>query len=133
MNEEALAQWSLSHPKQTKTLFLRIVLKQPGGCSTKQATSRRSLTAEDRIRSLASLCVIFRDRSDPGRGLSKQQSIGFLPSENAFYYSVQNLLSSNLLSKNLKIKLYKTVILPFVLYGCKTWSLKLREESRLRV
>jgi hypothetical protein len=38
-----------------------------------------------------------------------------------------------LLPKNLKIKIYRTVILPVVLYGCETWSLTLREESRLRV
>jgi len=38
-----------------------------------------------------------------------------------------------LLSKNLKIKIYRTVILPLVLYGCETWSLTLREERRLRV
>jgi hypothetical protein len=42
-------------------------------------------------------------------------------------------LSSCLVSKNLKIKLYRTVILPGVLYGCETWSLTLREEHRLRV
>ena len=46
---------------------------------------------------------------------------------------VQNLLSSRLLTKNLKIKIYRTIILPLVLYGCETWSLTLREESRLRV
>jgi hypothetical protein len=46
---------------------------------------------------------------------------------------VQNLLSSRLLSKNLKIKIYRTIILPIVLYGCETWSLTLREERRLRV
>jgi hypothetical protein len=46
-------------------------------------------------------------------------------------YSVQNLLSSSLLSKNVKI--YTTVILPVVLHGCESWSLTLREESRLRV
>jgi hypothetical protein len=38
-----------------------------------------------------------------------------------------------LYQKNLKIKIYKTVILPVVLYGCETWSLTLREEHRLRV
>jgi len=42
-------------------------------------------------------------------------------------------LSSRLLSKNLKIKIYRTIILPVVLYGCETWSLTLREERRLRV
>jgi len=52
---------------------------------------------------------------------------------NACYYSVQNLLSFRLLSKNLKIKIYRTIILPVVLYGCETWSLTLRGERRLRV
>jgi hypothetical protein len=52
---------------------------------------------------------------------------------NACYYSVQNLLSSSLLSKNLKIKIYRTIILPIILYGCKTWSPTLKEECRLRV
>ena len=52
---------------------------------------------------------------------------------NACYHSVQHLLSSSLLSKNLKIKIYRTIILPIVLYGCETWSLTLREEHRLRV
>ena len=42
-------------------------------------------------------------------------------------------MSSSLISKNLKIKIYTTIILPVVLYGCETWSLTLREESRLRV
>ena len=37
------------------------------------------------------------------------------------------------LSKNLKIKIYSTIVLPVVLYGCETWFLTLREESRLRV
>jgi len=42
-------------------------------------------------------------------------------------------VSSSLLSKNLKIKIYRTIILPVVLYECGTWSLTLREERRLRV
>ena len=46
---------------------------------------------------------------------------------------MQNLLSSRLLSKNLKIEIYGTTILPFVVYGCETWSLTLREERKLRV
>jgi len=52
---------------------------------------------------------------------------------NACYHSVQNLLSSRLLSRNLKIKVYRTIILPVVLYGCETWSLTLREERKLKV
>jgi hypothetical protein len=46
---------------------------------------------------------------------------------------VQNLLSPRLLSKNTKIRVYRTIILPVVLYGCETWSLTLREEHGLRV
>ena len=46
-------------------------------------------------------------------------------------FSAESFLSSSLLSKNLKLKIYRTV-LP-VLYGCETWSLILREEHRLRV
>ena len=52
---------------------------------------------------------------------------------NSCYYLVQTLLSSRLLTKNFEIKIYKAIILPVVLYGCETWSLTLREESRLRV
>jgi hypothetical protein len=44
---------------------------------------------------------------------------------------VPNLLSSRLLSKNLKIKIYRTIILPVDFHGCETWSLTLREEGRL--
>jgi hypothetical protein len=42
-------------------------------------------------------------------------------------------LSSRLLSRNVKVKIYKTIILPVVLYGCETWALTLREEHRLRL
>jgi hypothetical protein len=54
-------------------------------------------------------------------------------SGNASYHSVQNLMSFRLLPKNVKIRIYKTIILPVLLYGCETWSLTLREEQRLRV
>jgi hypothetical protein len=56
-----------------------------------------------------------------------------LKPENVCYHLVQKLLSRRLLSTNTKIKIYRTIILPVVLYGCKTWSLTLREEHRLRV
>jgi hypothetical protein len=54
-------------------------------------------------------------------------------SGDACYHSVQNLLSSHLLSKSLKFRIHKTIILPVVLYGCETWSLTLREEHKMRV
>jgi len=56
-----------------------------------------------------------------------------LKTRNAGYNSAQNLQSSGLLSKNSKIKIYRTVILPAVLYGRHTWSLTWREVHRLRV
>jgi len=73
-----------------------------------------------------------------GKTLTNQNSIAEesksrLRSGNACYHSVQNLLSSRLLSKNLKIKTYRNIILPVVLYGCETWSLTRQEERKLRV
>ena len=73
-----------------------------------------------------------------GTTLTNQNSIAEeiksrLGSGNTCYHSVQNLLSSRVLSKNLKIKIYRTIILPVVLYGCEAWSLTLREERKLRV
>jgi len=73
-----------------------------------------------------------------GTTLTNQNSIAEeiksrLRSGNACYHSVQKHLSSRLLCKNLKIKIYRTIILPVVLYRCETWSLTLREERKLRV
>ena len=49
------------------------------------------------------------------------------------YHSVQNLLSSRLLSKKLKITIYRNTVFLVVLYRCETWSLTLREERKLSV
>ena len=70
-----------------------------------------------------------------GTTLTNQNSIqeeikSRLKSGNACCHSVQNLLSSSLLTKNLKIKIYRTITLPVVLYGCETWSLTLRGEMK---
>jgi len=70
---------------------------------------------------------IYNQNSIPGEIKSR------LRSGNACYHSVQNLLSSRLLSKNLKIEIYRTIILPVVLYGCETWSLTLRDVRKLKV
>ena len=72
-----------------------------------------------------------------GTTLTNQNSIqeaikSRMKSGKACYHLVQNLLSSSLLSRNLKIKIHITIILPVVLYGCETWSLTLREERRPR-
>ena len=70
-----------------------------------------------------------------GTTLTSQNSIqeqikSRLKSGNASYRSVQNPLSSNLLYKNLKIKIYRTIIFLFVMYGCETWLVTLREDCR---
>jgi len=56
-----------------------------------------------------------------------------LKSGNACCHSVHSLLSSSLLSKNIKIKIHRTLIFPVLLFGRRTWSLTLREERRIRV
>ena len=73
-----------------------------------------------------------------GTTLTKQNSIheefkSRLKSVNACHHLAQNLLSSSLLNKNVKIKIYRTVILPVVLYGYESWSLTFKEEHRLSV
>jgi hypothetical protein len=65
-----------------------------------------------------------------------QEEIKRRPSSGkAFYHSVQNLLSFHLLSKSLKIRIYRTtsIVLSVVRYECDTWSLTLLEEHRMRV
>ena len=73
-----------------------------------------------------------------GTTLTNQNSIhkkikSRLQSLNACCHSLQNLSSSSLLSHNMKIKVYRTIILPVVLYECNTCSLTLREKHRLRL
>ena len=73
-----------------------------------------------------------------GTSLSSQNSIHEeikcrLQSGNTCYYLVQNLLFSSLLSKDIKIKIYRTIILAFVLYEFETWSPTVSEEHMLRI
>jgi hypothetical protein len=66
--------------------------------------------------------------------MSRDQNVGRshnMKSYNTCYHSVQNLLSSSLLFKNMKIEIHRNTISPVVLYGCETWALTLREEHRL--
>jgi hypothetical protein len=53
--------------------------------------------------------------------------------DNACYHSMLNILSSWLLSKNIKVRIYKTINLPVVLFGCETCSMKLRKEHKFKV
>ena len=108
-----------------KTKYIVMSRNQTAGRTHSMKTDNSSFERVDEIKYL-------------GTTLTNQNSIqeeikSRLKSGNACYHLVQNLLSSSLLSKNLKIKIYRTIILPVVLYGCETWSLTLREECRLRV
>jgi hypothetical protein len=73
-----------------------------------------------------------------GTNVTNQNSIqeeikSRMMSGNACYHSMQNILSSSLLAKSMKIEICRNIILSIVLYGCEIWSLTLRKEGRLRV
>ena len=85
-------------------------------------------TSIERVEEFKYLGTTITDQNSIQEEIKSRLKLG-----NACYHSVQNLLYSRLLSKNLKIKIYGTIILPVVLYGCETWLLTLMEERRLRV
>jgi len=73
----------------------------------------------ERVEAFKYLETILKNQNSIGEEIKSR-----LKSGNASYHSVQNLLSSRLLSKNLKIKRYRSIILPFFFsYGCEAWSL----------
>ena len=88
-------------------------------------TDNRSFEMVEKIKYLATTLI--------NKNSTQDEIKSRLKSGNAYYNSVQNLLSSNLLYKNLKIKMLRTISLAVVLYGCETWPLTLREKRRLRV
>jgi len=85
-------------------------------------------TSIERVEEFRYLGTTITDQNSIQEEIKSRFKLG-----NVCYHSVQNLLSSRLLSKNLKITIYRTIILPVVLYGCETWSLTLREVRRLRL
>ena len=104
-----------------KTKYMIMSRDQNAGQSHSMKTDNSSVKRVEEFKYLGTM-LTFKN------SIQEELKLG-----NACYYSVQNLLSSSLLSKNLKIKIYRTIILPIVLYGCETWLLTLREERRLRV
>jgi hypothetical protein len=93
--------------------------------------NRRKTNSKQMIRKCVTVQIFGATVTNPN--LIQEEIKRRLNSGNACYHSVQNILSSRLLSKSVKIRIYKTTNMPVVLYGCETWSLTLREKHRLRV
>jgi hypothetical protein len=95
--------------------------------------SREQNTGEDNIMNIDNSSIERVGTKLTDRNSIQEEIKSRLKLGNACYFSVQNLLSFSLLSKKVKTEIYRTIILPVVLYGCESWSLTLREESRVRV
>ena len=108
-----------------KTKYMIMSRDQNAGLSYSMKTDNSSIESVEEFKYLG---TTLRNKNFIQEEIKSRLKLG-----NACYYLVQNLLSSGLLSKKLKIKMYRTIILPVVLYGCETWSLTLREERRLSV
>jgi hypothetical protein len=108
-----------------KTKYMVMSRDQNAGRSYRMKTDNSSF---ERVEEFKYFGTKLTNRNSIQEEIRRRLKLG-----NACYYSVQNLLSSSLLSKKLKFKIYRTIILPVVLYGYETWSLTLREERRLRV
>ena len=106
-----------------KSKYMVMSRDQNAGRSYSMKTDNSSF---ERVEQFKYLGTTLTDRNSIEEEIKSRLNSG-----NVCYHSVQNLLSSSLLSKNLKIKIYRTIILPVVLYGCETWSLTMREEHRV--
>jgi sorting nexin-29 len=108
-----------------KTVYMVMPRYQNTGRNHNIKVDKRSLEMVEEFRYLGT--TLINQNSD------QEEIKTRLKSGNACYHLVQNLSSSCLHSKNTKIKVYRSVILRVVFYGCDTWSLTLREEHRLGV
>jgi len=101
-----------------KTKHMVVSRDQNAGRSRNMKTDNRSFRGVEVFKYLGTILIDQNSYREEIKSRSK--------SGNACYHSVQHLLSSSLLFKNLKLEIYRTKILPLVLYGCQTWSLTLR-------
>ena len=108
-----------------KTKYMFMSREQTAGLSHAMKVDNSSI---ERLEEFKYLGTTLTNQNSIQEEIKRRLKLG-----NVCYHSVQNLLFSSLLSKNLKIKIYRIIILPVVLYGFETWSLTLREEHRLRV
>jgi len=108
-----------------KTKYMVICQGQNAGWSHRINNDNSSFEREEHFRYLRTTLT--------NQNFVQEDIKSRLKSGNACFYSAQNLLSSILLSKSVKIKIYRSIILHVVFYGFETWSLTLKEERRLRV
>jgi hypothetical protein len=106
--------------KVEKTKYMNMSLHTNSGQNQNIRTDNESF---EKLTKFKYLGTMLTNRNDIRDKIKSRLNSG-----NACYYSVQNPFSSRLMSKSLKIKIYKIIILPVVLYECETWSLTLREE-----
>jgi hypothetical protein len=107
-----------------KTKYMLVYCHQNAGQNLDIQIVNRMFEHVSQFRCLG---MTVRSQNFAWKGIEKR-----LNSANACYHSIQNFLCSYVLTKNLKIKIYETIILLLVLYGCETWSLVIREH-RLKV
>jgi hypothetical protein len=98
---------------------------QNAGCSQNINTDNNSFERMEQFKFLGTTLI--------NRYSIQKEIKSTLKSVNTCYHLVLNVVPYSLLSKNIKIKIYRTIILPVVLYECETWSLTLREESGVMV
>jgi len=115
--------WIYGRPDKTK--YMAMSRDQNAGRSH---GIKIDISSFEKVEELKKLGTIFTSQKSIQEEINSR-----LKSWKACYYSVQRLLSSRFMSKNLKIKICKTTILPAVMCGCETWSLTLRQKLRLTV
>ncbi|KAJ4444789.1 hypothetical protein ANN_06586 [Periplaneta americana] len=114
--------WELN-PEKTKCMIM-----SPDQNIVRNGNIKIGNVSFEEVEKLKYLVATVTNINDAQEEIKRRINMG-----NACYYLVEKLLSSCLLTKKLKVRIYKTVILPFVTYDCETWTLTLREEQRLRV
>jgi ribosomal protein S16 len=109
----------LGRPARSQSLYR---LRYPGSPRHQKAGQNHNIKTADRsIENVGNF--EYLGTTGTSQNLVQEEIQSRLNSGNACYHSVENILSSRLLSKNIKIGINKTIILPVVLYGCETWSL----------
>jgi hypothetical protein len=110
---------------EEKTKYMLLSRHQNAGKNHYIKVANKSFEKVEHFRYLATTVI--------NQNLIQEEIKRRLNLSSACYHSAHNIFSSRLPPKDVKIRIYKIIILPVVLYGCETWFLTLREEHRLRV